>query len=98
MPTAAEMMALQKKQPLLLCKGFFISPVARFACGADEGVRPYTILAVGQGWFVRARFEGGVALVDLVPIDDVPPGREIFGTTVVVLQVVGVLPNVVAED
>src|SRR5215472_4063466 len=45
-----------------------------------------------------AGFEGGVALVDLVPVDDVPPGGEIFRTTVVVFQVVGVLPDVVAED
>jgi hypothetical protein len=45
-----------------------------------------------------AGFEGGKALVDFVPVEDVPPGREIFGATVVVFQVLGVLPDVVAED
>ena len=41
---------------------------------------------------------GFEALVDLVPVDDVPPGGEVVGTLVLVLQVVGVLPDVVAED
>ncbi|SPE28485.1 putative Phosphomannomutase [Acidobacteriia bacterium SbA2] len=45
-----------------------------------------------------AGFEGGVAFVDLVPVGDVPPGGEIFGAAVVVFQIVGVLPDVVAED
>jgi hypothetical protein len=36
--------------------------------------------------------------VDFVPVDNVPPGSEIFWTAVVVFQIVGVLPNVVAED
>jgi len=38
------------------------------------------------------------ALVDLGPVDGVPPGGEIFGAAVLVLEVVGVLPDVVAED
>src|SRR5204863_1028091 len=38
------------------------------------------------------------ALVDLVPVDDVPPGSDVVGTTVLVLQVVGVLPHVEAEN
>ena len=60
----------------------------------------YSILAMSQFGLVRgfAGFEGREALVDLVPVDDVPPGREIFGTAVVVFQVVGVLPDIVAED
>src|SRR5580704_7409136 len=68
--------------------------------GADEGVRPYTRLAVGQGWFVDsfAGFEGGVALVDFVPVHYAPPCGEVFGTAVVVFQVIGMLPDVVAED
>ena len=40
----------------------------------------------------------GEALVDFVPVDDVPPGGEVVGAAVVVLEVVGVLPDVVAED
>src|SRR5918993_5772257 len=38
-----------------------------------------------------------VALIDLVPVDGVPPGLEILGTAVLVLEVVGVLPDVVAK-
>jgi hypothetical protein len=38
------------------------------------------------------------ALVDFVPVDDVPPRIQIFGATILILQVVGVLPHVVAED
>jgi hypothetical protein len=40
----------------------------------------------------------GETLVDFVPVDDVPPGGEVVGAAVVVLEVVGVLPNVVADD
>src|ERR1035441_7659840 len=43
-------------------------------------------------------FCGGEAFVDLVPVDDVPPCGEVVGAAVLVLQVVGVLPDVVAED
>src|SRR5512132_2826277 len=38
-----------------------------------------------------------VAPCDLVPGDDVPPGRQIVRTTVLVAEVVGVLPDVDAE-
>jgi len=38
------------------------------------------------------------APIDLVPVDVVPPGDEIVGSLVLVFQVVGVLPDVVAED
>ena len=41
---------------------------------------------------------GGEALVDFVPVDGVPPGGEVVGALVLVLEVVGVLPDVVAED
>src|ERR1017187_7988443 len=40
----------------------------------------------------------GEALVDFVPVDNVPPRGEVVGAAVVVFQVVGVLPDVVAED
>src|SRR6266576_672664 len=33
-----------------------------------------------------------------VPVDDVPPGLEVVGPAVLVLQVVGVLPDVDAEQ
>src|SRR6266436_3648609 len=54
-----------------------------------------------HGFLLSALFVtlcGGEALVDLVPVDGVPPGREVVGTAVLVLEVVGVLPDVVAED
>ncbi len=38
------------------------------------------------------------AFVDFVPVDDVPPCGEIFRTAVLVFQVIGVLPDIVAED
>ena len=38
------------------------------------------------------------ALVDFGPVDDVPPGGEVVGAVVLVFEVVGVLPDVVAED
>src|SRR5580704_6753544 len=41
---------------------------------------------------------GGEALVDLIPVDGVPPGGEVVRSPVVVLEVVSVLPDVVAED
>ena len=43
-------------------------------------------------------FAGLVALVDFVPVDYAPPGLQVFGAAVVVFQVVGVFPDVVAED
>src|SRR5215472_7306554 len=56
--------------------------------------------SVGHGWFVGAfaGFESGVALVDFVPVDYVPPGGQVFRAAVVVLQVIRVLPDVVAQD
>src|SRR5690349_20404113 len=35
-----------------------------------------------------------VAAVDLVPVDDVPEGLDVLGPAVLVLEVVGVLPDV----
>src|SRR5207245_11766767 len=52
---------------------------------------------MGHRWFV-GRLEGFVTLVDLTPVDHVPPLSQIFGPAIVVLQIVGVLPDVVAED
>jgi hypothetical protein len=39
-----------------------------------------------------------VALRDFLPVDHVPPGVEIVRAPVVVLEIVSVLPEVVAED
>src|SRR4029077_9612628 len=64
----------KKSPPRLKGWGFFRSVFGR-------------ALAVRQNWLLGRRlsgFEGGEALVDLVPIYDVPPGRKIFGTAVVV--------------
>src|SRR5579864_4401403 len=35
---------------------------------------------------------------DLGPVDDVPPGLEVCGTLVLILEVIGVLPHVDAEQ
>ena len=53
--------------------------------------------AVRESRLLRA-FKRLVAFVDFVPVDDAPPCLQVFGPTVVVLQVVGVLPDVVAEN
>src|SRR5690606_12119292 len=44
------------------------------------------------------RAVAAVAAVGLVPVDDVPPRRDVVRPAVLVLQVVGVLPHVDAED
>src|ERR1700724_3507269 len=38
------------------------------------------------------------AVIHFFPVDYVPPRREVFGAAVVVFQVVGMLPDVVAEN
>lgn len=40
----------------------------------------------------------GAVLGNLVPVDDVPPGANVFRSTVLVFQVVGVFPNIQAKD
>src|SRR5712692_4877841 len=40
----------------------------------------------------------GIAARYFVPVDHVPPGVEIVGTAVLVLKIVGVLPDIVAHD
>src|SRR2546421_13085236 len=48
---------------------------------------------------VLGPLQGGlVATVDLVPVDDVPERLDVLGPPVLVLEVVGVLPHVQAED
>ena len=51
-----------------------------------------------QCWLQLARFERFVTVVNLCPVHHVPPRRKIFGPAIVVLQIVRVLPNVVAHD
>ena len=38
------------------------------------------------------------AVVDFIPVNYVPPCREVFGAAIVVLQIISMLPNVVAEN
>ena len=40
----------------------------------------------------------GAVLGNLVPVDDVPPGADVFRSTVLVFQVVSVLPNIQTKD
>ena len=67
---------------------------------SDRSVRPTQANLTGHGWLldVLAALEGFVAGVDFIPVDYIPPGGEIFRAAVVVFQVVGMLPDVVAED
>src|SRR3984957_6360516 len=44
------------------------------------------------------RLESLEPLIDFVPINHVPPRCQIFGAAIVVFQVVGMLPDVVAEN
>src|SRR5689334_5847558 len=44
---------------------------------------------------MRALFE---SLVDLIPIYDVPPRRKVLGTPVLILQIVGMLPNIISHN
>src|SRR4029077_11409480 len=76
------------------------SPSLRSGWWGGRRRPPLHKLAVGQGWFVDSfgGFEGGETLVDFVPVHYAPPRGEVFGTAVVVFQVIGVLPDVVAED
>src|SRR5918993_2369815 len=36
--------------------------------------------------------------IDLRPVDDIPPGADVVGSAILIFQVVGVLPDVEAED
>src|SRR5579862_8896262 len=45
-----------------------------------------------------AMAESAKTLIDLRPVDDVPPGVDVIGPAVLVLQVVRVLPDIDAED
>src|SRR6267378_7988814 len=56
--------------------------------GADRSVRATRLL------FERRL----VALVDFFPVDYAPPSLQILGGAVVVFEIVGVLPDIVAED
>ena len=42
--------------------------------------------------------KGGVAVLDDLPVDDLPEGGEMGGTTVLVVQIVGVLPDIEREE
>ena len=44
------------------------------------------------------RSKGGVAVLDDLPVDDLPEGCEMGGTTVLVVQIVGVLPDIEGEE
>jgi hypothetical protein len=47
----------------------------------------------GFGWF-----GGREELVDVVPVDHIPPGGEVFRAAVLEFEVVGVFPDVEAEE
>src|ERR1700676_23225 len=61
---------------------------------------PICPLAPVRGGSAKDKSSGGrgQALGDPRPVDDVPPGIDVVGAAVLVLQVVGVLPDVDAEQ
>jgi len=65
----------------------------RFKDGA-----PGDLIPIPNPCSLLLSFGHGEALVDFVPVDDVPPGLKILGALVLVLEIVSVLPYVVAED
>src|SRR4029077_14726263 len=46
----------------------------------------------------RPLLAGSVELCGLIPIDHVPPGIDVIGAYVLILQVVGVLPNINSQN
>jgi len=84
-----------KKSPEELLKDLSASPedVRKVVQNNGGGHVNHTMF-----WQIMKPKGGGEALVDLVPVDGVPPGGEVVGAPVLVLEVVGVLPDVVAED
>src|SRR5258707_2348929 len=46
----------------------------------------------------RARLGGGIALSDLVPVHGIPPGLEVIGAAVLVIEIVSVFPDVVTHQ
>src|SRR5262245_44150674 len=40
----------------------------------------------------------GVTFGDEVPIDDIEPGGDVFGTAILIFEVIGVLPDIQAEQ
>src|ERR1700683_1701299 len=79
---------------------------ARFRSRDSRGGCPHMYRAYpcmflsGQGRFLYgfAGFEGLVAVIHFFPVDHVPPGGQILRSAVVVLEIVGVLPDIVAEN
>src|SRR5919204_5626305 len=63
-----------------------------------EALGTTTLLSTGQGRLKLARLQRFIAVIDLLPVHHVPPRRQILRAAIVVLQVVRVLPYVVAEN
>jgi len=55
-------------------------------------------LSSGQCRLKLSRLERFVAVVDFFPVHNIPPRSQILRPAIVVFQVVGVLPHVIAED
>src|SRR5690606_4630971 len=80
---------------------------AQGSSAPDRGARGRLPASPGGAGIIRpaaagtprsAGTRGGVLLRYGVPVDDVPPRLDVVGPPVLVLQVVGVLPDVEAED
>jgi len=70
--------------------------------GEDAGGEGKWLLFLGQSdidrdWLLQGGIEL-VGLVDGVPVDDVPPGVDVFWAPIEVLQVIGVLPDIESQN
>src|SRR5690606_5796665 len=68
----------------------------RFADGERRGRQACLAFVTPAG--TRSALGLGVLFVDRVPVDHVPPVGDVLGTAVLILEVVGVLPHVQAQD
>src|SRR5579863_9307105 len=101
---AQEMQKSSSRFPVRSCQLDFenqprIFTDSRRSNRAGSWTRPTVLffLASRERWFVMA-LECLKAVVDFIPVDYIPPSRQVFGAAIVVFEVVGVLPNVIAEN
>src|ERR1700721_2510502 len=98
-PQRRAALRLKRRRPSRSARAFSFALLIRQEADGRGGSR-HLVLAMCHCGLVHgfAGLESGIAFVDFVPVDDVPPGGEIFRASVVVFELIGVLPDVIAED
>src|SRR4051794_2293440 len=56
----------------------------------------YPVLFIQRDELVTAC--AGITLGNLVPVDDIPPSVEIIRATILILEIVGMLPHIIAQN